>query len=69
VSVPLLPARERSQANGASPTIIHCSEWCDGSLDREGWRGQAGLGLAVERIPSASPMLDRLSGFKKSSNA
>ena len=65
MSVPLLPAREGSRANGASPAIPRGIEWCDDALGRVRRRGQARLGLGIVRIPSAGPMLNMLSQLKK----
>ena len=65
MSVPLLPAREGSWANGATPAIPRCNEWFDDALGRVGRRGQARLGGDGIRIASPGPMLNRSSRSKK----
>ena len=57
MSVPLLPAREGSWANGATPAIPRYNEWGDDALGRVGQRGQARLGGDGIRIASPGPML------------
>jgi len=65
VSVPLLPTGERFRANGASPAISRGSnEWRGGVIDRVGRRGKGGLRLGVDKIPSAGPWLNGLSGLR-----
>ena len=65
MSVPLLPAREGSRANGATPAIPRCNEWGDDALGRVGRRGQARLGGDGVRIASPGQMLNRLSRLEK----
>jgi hypothetical protein len=48
VSVQLLPTRERSRANRASPAIPRAgNEWCGGALDKGGRREHVRLRLGV----------------------